>query len=241
MTTMHRIPESRIEAVNRIAQYLRRKSQPRLLLFIILLLTGIIGAASSFIMLHAGITRMFIRYPLAAFFAYAVFLLLLRLWRDHQARQPDIAVHLETTTSEASGDNAPNIRREEDTWSDSKRSFLNSLDALDIVNIFDDAPGFVICVLIALFVGALFLIGLVLSTAPTLLAEILLDGLLVAGIWRRFKRTGEDDNPLGAAFRITRIPALIVIAALTIVGYMLEFVSPTAQSIGDVFRSFLTK
>ena len=125
---------------------------------------------------------MFIRYPLAAFFAHAVFLLLLRLWRDHQARQPDIAVHLESTTSEANGDTAPNAREEEDTWSDSKRSFLDSLDALDIVNIFDDAPGFVICVLIALFVGALFLIGLVLSTAPTLLAEILLDRLLVEGI-----------------------------------------------------------
>jgi hypothetical protein len=235
------MPESRIEAVNRIAQYLRRKSQPRLLLFIILLFTGIIGAASSFIMFHAGITRMFIRYPLAAFFAYAVFLLLLRLWRDHQVRQPDIAVHFETTASETSSDTAPNMRKEEDKRSYSKRSFLDSLDALNIVNIFDEAPGFFICVLIALVVGALFLIGLVLSAAPTLLAEILLDGLLVAGIWRRFKRTEEDDNPLGAAFRITRIPALLVICVLTIVGYLFEFMSPTAQSIGDVFRSFLTK
>jgi hypothetical protein len=59
-------------------------------------------------------------------------------------------------------------------------------------------------------------LGLVLSFAPILLAEVLLDGLLVAGIWNRFKKSGYD-NPLGAAFRITRIPALIVILALFVI------------------------
>jgi len=85
-------------------------------------------------------------------------------------------------------------------------------------------------------VAALALLGLVLSVAPILLAEVLLDGLLVAGIWNRLKKSG-DANPLGAAFRITWIPALIVILALFVIGYALKLVDPSAKSIGDVIRS----
>lgn len=104
---------------------------------------------------------------------------------------------------------------------------------MDFLNVFDDAPGLFICLLIAVIVGALALLGLVLSFAPILLAEVLLDGLLVAGIWKRFKKSG-NDNPLGAAFRITRIPALVVILALFVIGYVFKLVDPSANSIGDV-------
>jgi hypothetical protein len=226
------LPDSRTEAVNRIAQYLRRKSQPRLLLFAILVFTGIVGAASSFLMLHIGLEAMYLRYPIAALIAYLVFLLLLRLWQDHQAHQPDLAMQLGT---ESGVHNTPNVRME-DKQTGSKRSFLDALDAIDLLNIFDEAPGLLIWLLIAVIVGGLALLGLVLSFAPILLAEVLLDGLLVAGIWKRFKKSG-DDNPLRAAFRITRIPALMVILALFVIGYVFKLLAPSANSIGDVIRA----
>jgi len=226
------LPESRTEAVKRIAQYLRQKSQPRLLLFVILLFTGIVGAASSFLMLHVGLEAMYLRYPIAALILYLVFLLLLRLWQSHQAHQPDLAIQLGT---EPSVNTTPNVQME-DKKTGPKRSFLDALDAIDLLNIFDDTPGLLICLLIAVITGALALLGLVLSFAPILLAEVLLDGLLVVGIWGRFKKSG-DENPLRAAFRITRIPALIVILALFVIGYVFKLVDPSANSIGDVIRA----
>jgi hypothetical protein len=226
------LPESRTEAVNWIARYLRQKSQPRLLLFAILVFTGIVGAVSSFLMLHAGLAAMYVRYPIAALIAYLVFLLLLRLWQSHQAHQSDLAIQLGT---EPAVHDTPNIQME-DKKTPPKRSFLDALDAMDFLNIFDDAPGLLICLLIAVIVAALALLGLVLSFAPILLAEVLLDGLLVAGIWKRFKKSGYD-NSLGAAFRITRIPALIVTFALFVIGYVFKLVNPSANSIGDVIRS----
>jgi len=228
------LPDSRTEAVNWLARYLRQKSQPRLLLFVILVFTGIVGAASSFLMLHAGLAAMYVRYPIAVLIAYLVFLLLLRLWQGHQAHQPDLAIHLEEIATEPKVHNTPNVQID-DKQLGSKRSFLDALDAMDLLNIFDDAPGLLMCLLIAVIAGALVLLGLVLSFAPMLLAEVLLDGLLVAGIWKRFKKSG-DDNPLGAPFRITRIPALIAIFALFVIGYVLELVDPSAKSIGDVIR-----
>jgi len=232
---MTHLPESRTEAVNWVARYLRQKSQPRLLLFAILVFTGIVGAVSSFLMLHAGLAAMYFRYPIAALIAYLVFLLLLRLWQGHQAHQPDLAMHLQKMGTEPGVDNPPNVQIE-DKQPGPKRSFLDALDAVDLLTIFDDAPGLLMCLLIAVIAGALVLLGLVLSFAPILLAEVLLDGLLVAGIWNRFKKSGYD-NPLGAAFRITRIPALIVILALFVIGYVLKLVNPSAKSIGDVIRS----
>jgi len=226
------LPDSRTEAVKQVAQYLRRKSQPRLLLFAILVFTGIVGAASSFLMLHVGLEAMYLRYPIAALIAYLVFLLLLRLWQSHQAHQPDLTIQLGT---ELNVYNTPNVQME-DKKTGSKRSFLDALDAMDFLNVFDDAPGLLICLLIAVIVGALALLGLVLSFAPILLAEVLLDGLLVAGIWGRLKKSG-DENPLRAAFRITRIPALIVILALFVIGYVFKLVDPSANSIGDVIRA----
>jgi len=103
------LPESRTEAVKWIAQYLRQKSQPRLLLFAILVFTGIVGAASSFLMLHVGLEAMYLRYPIAALIAYLVFLLLLRLWQSHQAHQPDLTIQLGT---ELNVHNTPNVQME---------------------------------------------------------------------------------------------------------------------------------
>jgi hypothetical protein len=226
------LPESRKEAVNLIAKYLRQKSQPRLLLFVILVFTGISGAASSFLMLHAGIAAMYVRYPIAALIAYLVFLLLLRLWQGLQAHQPGLTVHLEAMGTEPGANNTSH----EDKQLDSKPSLLDALDAIDLLNIFDDVPGLLTCLVIAAVAIVLLLLGLVLSFAPVLLAEILLDGLLVAGIWNRFKKSGNGD-PLGAAFRITRIPALLVILALFVIGYVFKLVDPSAKSIGEVIRT----
>src|ERR687893_1864665 len=73
--------ERRRERIVRLVKgRLLRKGRPRLLVSLILLLTGLAGFLVSYLLLHSGMTRMWLRYPLAILFAYCVFLLLLRLW-----------------------------------------------------------------------------------------------------------------------------------------------------------------
>jgi len=119
---------------------LRQKSQPRLLLFVILVFTGIVGAVSSFVMLHIGLGAIYVRYPIAALIAYLVFLLLLHLWQSRLAHQPDLPIHLHKIGTEPSIDDTPNVQIQDNQGS-SKRSYLDALDALDLLNIFDDPPG----------------------------------------------------------------------------------------------------
>jgi hypothetical protein len=75
---------NRMEAVEAIKRRLQRDSLPRLQMTLILMITGACGFLCTFTLLHLGLTRMWLRYPLAVLCAYGVFLLLLRLWLAYQ-------------------------------------------------------------------------------------------------------------------------------------------------------------
>jgi hypothetical protein len=67
--------------------------------------------------------------------------------------------------------------------------------------------------------------------APTLLAELMVDGVLVAALYRRLGRAGEPDWMLGAVRR-TWAPAAAVIVTLFLLGLGMQHVAPGARSIG---------
>src|SRR5262249_15953861 len=69
--------------------YFRKRSFPRIILGLILLLTGAVGLGVSYELLHAGVTKMWIRYPVAVLVAYAVMLGLVRLWIEFEQRRFD--------------------------------------------------------------------------------------------------------------------------------------------------------
>src|ERR1041384_7449317 len=69
--------ERRVERVRRL---LMRRGLPRVLMSLILAATGAAGFLVSFALLHMGVTRMWLRYPVAVLAAYGVFLFLLRVW-----------------------------------------------------------------------------------------------------------------------------------------------------------------
>jgi uncharacterized membrane protein YgcG len=72
--------QRRERIIRLVKRRLLRKGRPRLVVSLILLATGLAGFLVSFLLLRSGMTRMWLRYPLAILFAYCVFLLLLRLW-----------------------------------------------------------------------------------------------------------------------------------------------------------------
>lgn len=66
--------------IRRLMGRLQADGSPRLQMSLLVALTGLAGLSASFLMLHAGIDAMAVRYPLATIAAYGVFLCLLWLW-----------------------------------------------------------------------------------------------------------------------------------------------------------------
>lgn len=217
---MAETPEHRAVAVGRLVRLLRRVSSPRLLVTGLLVLTCSVGFLASFGLLSQGLTVMWIRYPLSALAGYFAFLIALKWWAGYFVQQPGLEV---TLNSLEPAPDSVQSRPDSPVFPDA-----------DIGLVLDDLPGLVIAVVVLLIATVVGLWSIVWS-APTLLAEVLLDALLVAGLWRRYKRRMESST-IDAAFRFTWAPALGVIVCLAGIGYCLQLIEPTAVSIGDLFR-----
>ncbi|HET9482007.1 MAG TPA: hypothetical protein VFP98_09655 [Candidatus Polarisedimenticolia bacterium] len=219
---MSRKPARRQREVGRISGYLRRFGSPRFHLLLVLLMTGAVGALVSALLLELGLSRMWVRYPVAALAAYASFLGLLRWWARAHIARPDVAAEIENA---GAGNPA-----------EAKSSITDGLSASDFLDLpldLADAP--VVLLAYGIIIVVIILI-LALAAAPVLLAEVLLDALLVAGLWRRLSRD-RGAGTLRGAFRTTRVPAAIVIVCLGVIGLCIQTIDPSARSIGDLVRS----
>jgi len=212
--------ENRKEAIKKLSQYLRRYGRPRTQLFLILLITAAVGAGLSFVFLKLGLVHMGLRYPAAAFLAYLAFLVILRFWAQRQLSRPELTPELGLHEKEP-----------EEIKSKPRRIF-SPLDLFDIFNIVD--AGVEGLLILAGGIVIVTLVGIIIA-APLLLAEVLLDGLLVAGLWNRLIHQASSDSQKGV-FRATWLPAAVVIIGLGAIGYLLERIEPTAKSIGDLIR-----
>lgn len=90
------------------------------------------------------------------------------------------------------------------------------------------------CLIVLAILGILAVALYVIWIAPALLAEILVDGVLVAGLYSRVKRI-ERRHWLRAALRQTAVPALVALLFFTAAGYLLQRAIPEAHSIGEVW------
>src|SRR5262245_59636764 len=214
--------DSRQAQIGRLSRFLKRSSRPRFQVFLILLLTASVGAGTSFALLKAGLTSMALRYPCAALVGYLTFLTLLRLWAEWHLSAPALAMEVYEAEPEAG------LRSKTSVW-----DHVNPLDFLDL-GVIDVLP--LLILVLAVLAVVIVVIGVIVA-APVLLAELLLDGLLVTGLWHRFKEHGHGST-LGAAVRATVLPAAIVIVSLGVIGFFLQSIAPGADSIGDLFRSW---
>jgi hypothetical protein len=244
-----------------------------LIVSLILLLTGLAGVLVSFSLLHSGMTRMWLRYPLAILFAYCVFLLLLRFWLHLQRTR--------TSGADAGGDIISDLASIDINLSDSpgysegfhfsgtggdvggagaggswgqglyspSTATPSSGSGVDLSSAsgssggggggggggFDLDDGFFIVVALAVLAGAFIAILYVVYVAPALLAEILVDGVLVAGLYNKLKGV-EQRHWLRAAVRQTILPALIAALLFSLAGYALQKAAPKARSLGEVWN-----
>ena len=222
-------------------------------MLLILLLTGTAGFLISFVLLEAGLTRMGLRYPLAILLAYCVFLLLLRLWlyvheKDHHVNfnddlsdlnLPFTAVSRKAGTFRFGGGSDFSGGGAGGSWGESVASAGISGDSSLLSNIdldSDSVKMWLVVIAIAAILGGVIASLYVVFIAPALLSEILVDGVLVAGLYRRMKNV-ERRYWLIAALKRTWVPLTIVVLMFTVAGYSMEKAVPGAHSIGGVWKS----
>jgi hypothetical protein len=213
--------------INRLRSELERTGFPRLKMLLIVSITGIAGLLASYELLHAGIRSMALRYPLAVALAYLVFLFLLWLWLRTEASDyadlPDIPGSSSSSGHGSSlncGDSAIDLPGDSGVVSE-------TLGAVG------QAEEFAIPLLVVLVAGAVLLSSLwVVYSAPVLFAELLVDGVLSASLYRRLRGL-ETQHWLTTAMRRTVWPFAITALVLCMGGAAIQHLKPDAVSIGN--------
>ncbi|MFN3586254.1 MAG: hypothetical protein ACK4UT_02010 [Moraxellaceae bacterium] len=205
---------TRASVVGRLRDKLLRQGWPRLQMSVIVAITGAAGLLASWTLLQLGMQAMQWRYPLAVGAAWLVYLLLLWLWLRTRAEDYMQSVDVQggecqpAAPCDAAGSEA---------------------DALDGLSFADDAA--IPFLAVVLGAGVLFSLLWVLYTAPLLFAELILDGALAAGYYRRLRRA-ERRHWLSTAVRFSWKPFLCTAVMLGIAGALLAHHAPGAVSLG---------
>jgi hypothetical protein len=209
-----------------------RMAVPRVQMMLLLSAAGGAGFLASYGLLQLGLDLMALRYPLAVGVAYLVFFLLLRLWLTFQSdpdESPvdglDLAVDVADAGLDAMsfGSSAP------------MPVAKPSGPSLD-VGVPDLDEGIFLVVIAAVAAVVLGAVFYVIYLAPLLLAEVLVDGVLLAAFYRRLKRP-EPEHWALCAVRRTWIPAIIVAFTFFFAGVIFQSLAPEARSIGGVWKS----
>lgn len=247
---MKKAPQSREKKIEFIKKRLLRDGLPRVQISLILALTALSGFLASFAMLHAGISSMTFRYPVAIAAAYCVFLLLLRIWLWLQKNSLDADLTgLDFPASHGygggakqafnfggGGDFAGGGGGVEWTENASVSGSAGGDSLLDNVDFDLDSEGIGLLILaVVAVIGAVLAAFYVVYIAPLLLAEILVDGVLVAGLYNRVKGI-ERQYWLKTAIKRTIIPAVLAVIFFAVAGYALHALAPETHSIGEVWQ-----
>lgn len=255
-TAAKKLP-TREHLVEKTRERLLKQGLPRLQMSGLLALTGAAGFLTSFSLLELGVESMAVRYPVVVLAAYAVFLLLLRVWlwmqRDGSWDAGDFIDLTEVVVDGAEGVGsltggggsfggggasasfeAPRVPVPKVPAPKSGGGGGKSFDfGLDL-----DEGGIV--VLIAVLILAVAALGTalwVVWSAPVLLAEVLVDGLVLTGLYRRLRREPEPTSWLVGAVRRTWLPALVAAALFCFSGWLLQKAAPEARSIGAAVKA----
>lgn len=242
---------SRHMIVERIRREVERRGFPRLQMLLLVLLTGGAGFLASYGLLHAGVETLAWRYGLAVAIAYSFFLLLLWLWlrtgfddytyedvlleiADSAPSRGGGATQYEGGGGEFSGGGASGH------WEESSEPLLELPDMPDVSGVADAdeaaIPIGIVLAVVAVVVTVMFASLSVVWSAPVLFAELLLDGVLAATLYRRLRRL-EPRHWLRSALRRTLVPFGITALLMMAAGWGMSVHAPAARSLGDVLAT----
>jgi hypothetical protein len=220
---------------------------PRLQIMIILGLTGVVAFLTSAVLLRLGVTQMVVRYPIAIAAAYGVFIMLIGFWlwlQRNDADMLDAAGEVLDHTDWGGGGRISPSGGSVNLLSDMTAPPVPPVSggsvgggpSFDIVGIdvdLDDAIWAVLAIVV--LVAGLLAILYIVYIAPILLTEVLVDGLLAAGLYKTVKGV-EGRYWMTTVLRKTAIPAILALIFFSIAGFCVQKIAPEASSIGDAWR-----
>jgi hypothetical protein len=229
---------SRRQLVQRIREQLERRSYPRLQMMLLVMLTGGAGFLASFLLMMKGVDTLALRYTLAVGIAYLVFLGLLWMWLRVGVDSLDGPDAVFEGMVELLPDGAPRSPAVH------ARAALESEPLVELPDVpvpnvaaAADVDELAIPLAVILIVAGIVLTVLVASfsvvySAPILFAELLLDGVLAATLYRRLRRI-ETRHWLHSAIRRTIVPFAITAALMAAAGWGLAIYAPGATTLGE--------
>ena len=218
-------------------------------MLLLVALTGGAGLGASLLLLRAGLSTMWVRYLVAFGIAYLVFLMLLWLWlrtrTEDYADFPDLSADLPSPTEPADpctcyagrgGDfggggahgsfdgQALEMPLSNDTADPVSEALASTGEAEELA-----APLIVLVLLGALLLSSLLMI----YSAPSLFAELLVDGVLSASLYRRLRGL-ETRHWLETALHRTARPFMLAATIVAVSGWAMALYVPEAHSLGEV-------
>ena len=191
-------------------------------------------------MLRLGVEEMWMRYPLAVLSGWIAFLGLVRLWAEAEGKRFAADADIEDLASHA-GNSA--IKPERDRDSGRGDGVWDWLDWFNPFEYVDDLGGFALallfCIVLVALAGLIVAIIGVIGGAEILLAEVVLDAVLVSALYRRLQHL-ETRWWLASAARQTVMPMLVAVVFLATAGLLFQQIAPDAHSIRGVWRDVRT-
>lgn len=208
---------------------LLRRGWPRLVATCALGVAGAVAFLASVILLGVGLSSMGLRYPLAALVGYLGFLGSLRLavGSFRQRMEVDLFdladLSSRGNSSSSSGGGSSSAESTPD------------IGALDLP-VPDLDEGAVLFVPLFLVLAGVLAVAYTVMLAPVLVAELVLEVVVLASLARRFARL-EPRGWFPSALRRTWLPFMAVLLSLALAGACADVAAPEADSLGDIFRT----
>ena len=252
---------NRGDQIRGLMRMLEWDGYPRLQMFFFIIITGASGMVTSYMLLLSGVNSMFVRYPLSVVCAYLVFILLLWLWLrfksdDYLDLAPDIptsgsggpSADIESSSNISGGGGhfggggasdsyilddtlpSPSLPNVEVPFGDSVGEAVSGADEVLFPLV---VALLIVGVAASLFFASLYIVYL----APALFAELLVDGVLSASLYRRMRGL-QTRHWLESALRRTVVPFVVTAITLSAIGYAFHLYAPQAHTLGEVMRHY---
>lgn len=230
----------RQRAVHRLRDRLLRRGRPRLQMGLLVAAAASIGFLASVGLLWLGLHVMWLRYGVAACIGYGFFLGLVWLWlptrhrrRAHGADLSDVSDILDLGDSlidaipSGSGRIASNLPAEATSGGGMNGGLDLDLGLDELI---------VAVAVMAAIIAGLVAAGYVVLSAPSFFAEVLADGAISYGLYRRVRKL-EQHHWMSSAVARTWVPFAVVVLFLALAGAAMQWYAPEADSIGDVWSA----
>jgi hypothetical protein len=209
--------------------HLSKFGSPRTDFTLLAALTGGAGFLASAGLLGLGLRFLWLRYALAVLISYLVFLALLGVWLGIEKRRLLRGGVLPEEPPIVRGTSGKQLKAAESGW-DAVSSIFDGLSGTHDLGAF-----FIGVLIIVAVISVLFGVVVVIASAPELLAEVLLDGLLSAGLYHRLRGL-DSSHWLESAVRRTWKPFLGVLIIFLAGGLVLHGMDPRAVSLWDFWK-----